>query len=307
MLAMCDLPTSANGNCDQSADWSTVTVDSEGNVGDYTSIAVDPSGDPVISYRDLTNTALKFAICDLSASANANCDQTADWATVTVESDGSMGVYSAIAIDADGNPMVSHHDATNTALKFAACDLAASANGNCDQTADWTSDTVDLAGSVGRLSSVAVNAAGNPVISYPDDTNGDLKFATTSPGDADGDGYPDDVDGCPTTPTPWPTPSGDSDCDGFTDTEETSVGTNPSDPCADTADPDDEADDRWPADFNDDQTVNVLDIVQLTPPAFGTSPPDPNYGIRKDLNGDGVINILDIVRMTPPMFGTSCA
>ena len=60
----------------------------------------------------------------------------------------------------------------------------------------------------------------------------------------------------------------------------------------------------WPADLSSpegygkhDGTVNILDIVQLTPPVFNTSPPDPNYSIRKDFNGDSVINILDIVRL----------
>ena len=305
-LATCDISASANGNCDQTDDWSTVTVDSTGSVGDYTSIAVDPNGDLFVSYQDLTNTALKFAACDVSASANGNCDQTDDWSTVTVDSDGSVGVYSSIAVATSGDPMISHHDATNTALKFATCDLSASTNANCDQTGDWGGETVDSTGWVGRLSSVAVNAGGNPVITYADDTNGDLRFASTSPGDADGDGYPDDVDGCPTTPTPWPTPFGDSDCDGFTDAGEASVGTDPADPCAHTPDAHDEADDRWPADFDDDQTVDILDIVQLTPPAFNTSPPNPNYSVRKDIAPDGAINILDIVHLTPPVFNTRC-
>jgi uncharacterized protein YkwD len=107
-------------------------------------------------------------------------------------------------------------------------------------------------------------------------------------------------------PTPTPTPCPDTDGDGFSDCEEAFVGTDPTDACANTPDPDDEADDKWPADLNDDQTINILDIVQLTPPVFGTSPPDPNYAERKDFNGDGIINILDIVRVTPPTFGRSC-
>ena len=304
MLAVCDLSASANGNCNQTADWSTTTVDSEGTVGDYTSIAVDPNGDPVISYRDLTNTDLKFAICDLSASANGNCDQASDWSTVTVDWDGSVGVYSSIAVDYDGDPMVSYHDATNQDLKFATCDLSASANGNCDQAADWSSETVDSEGQLGRLSSIAANAVGDPIITYPDDTNGDLKFATTSLGDADGDGYPDDVDGCPTTPTPWPTSFGDEDCDGFTDTEEVVIGTDPADDCANTPDPNDEADDCWPPDFDDNQVINILDVGEVLPPYFGTSVPPTSA--RRDLLPDGVINVLDVGLTLPPSFGSSC-
>jgi hypothetical protein len=86
------------------------------------------------------------------------------------------------------------------------------------------------------------------------------------------------------------------------------VGTDAADDC-----PDDLDDDCWPADMaasegygKHDGTVNILDIVQLTPPTFGTSPPDPNYATRKDFNGDSVINILDIVRLTPPVFGQTC-
>jgi hypothetical protein len=124
----------------------------------------------------------------------------------------------------------------------------------------------------------------------------------------DGDPYGDVCDNCPAVATVWVVPPGDSDCDGFTDTEEAFVATDPADAC-----PDDLDDDCWPADLSSpdgygkhDGTVNILDVVQLTPPVFGASPPDPNYNERKDLNGDGTINILDIVKVTPPVFGTSC-
>ncbi len=133
--------------------------------------------------------------------------------------------------------------------------------------------------------------------------------------ESDGDGFMDDVDNCPAwpnpgqSPLPWPVPANDPDCDGFTSSEEGFLGTDATDPC-----PDDPDDDAWPADMasaeglgKHDGSVNILDIVQLAPPVFNTSPPDPNYAIRQDINGDGSINILDIVRLTPPVFNQSCA
>lgn len=98
----------------------------------------------------------------------------------------------------------------------------------------------------------------------------------------------------------------DTDGDGFDDAVESFVGTLTLEPCARTSDPDDEEPDARPSDFNDDQAVNILDIVQLTPPTFNSAPPDANYSIRKDLTADGVIDIIDIVLLTPPVFNTGC-
>jgi hypothetical protein len=64
--------------------------------------------------------------------------------------------------------------------------------------------------------------------------------------------------------------------------------------------------DAWPPDFNMSRSINILDIVQLTPPVFNSAPPNPNYSKRKDLTADGSINILDIVLLTPPAFNANC-
>jgi hypothetical protein len=111
-------------------------------------------------------------------------------------------------------------------------------------------------------------------------------------------------------------PPGDSDCDGFSDSQEAFVGTDPADAC-----PDDEHDDAWPSDLADlfgygaghhDGVTNIFDINELAPPYFGKCDPDPLYTVRKDFSGlteyvpDGCINIFDIALLTPPMFGKSC-
>ncbi len=122
----------------------------------------------------------------------------------------------------------------------------------------------------------------------------DCSTTVTVPGDNDGDTVPDPVDT-------------DDDNDGFGDTDELFIGTDHLDPCADTMTAEDEADDKWPPDFNDDQVVNLADVFQVLPPIFGSSSDDPLYSARSDLVPDGVINLGDVLQMFPPIFGTACS
>ena len=71
-----------------SGSWEITTIDSNGYVGGYTSIAIDSSGKVHISYYDYTNLDLKYAT---NASGN--------WVITIVDSDGDVGKYSSIAID----------------------------------------------------------------------------------------------------------------------------------------------------------------------------------------------------------------
>jgi predicted regulator of Ras-like GTPase activity (Roadblock/LC7/MglB family) len=140
------------------------TVDSAGIVGQYTSIAVGADGLPVVSYYDWTNKDLNVLHC-----GDAVCTPATNTIN-TVDSAGVVGVYTSIAIGADGLPVVSYWDSTNSDLKVAHCGDAACSSGN-------TITTVDSAGQVGIYTSIAVGADNLPVVSYYDVTNGDLKVA----------------------------------------------------------------------------------------------------------------------------------
>ncbi len=118
--------------------------------------------------------------------------------------------------------------------------------------------------------------------------------------DTDGDGVVDSVDTCPGAPDPsWPVPGGDGDCDGFSDADEGTIGTDPADNC-----PDDPADDAWPSDFDKNTIINLGDVFNVLPPHFGTSVPPTSP--RRDLVPDGFINLADVFKVLPPYFGTSC-
>ena len=86
-----------------------------------------------------------------------------------VDSAGNVGVKNSITIGADGLPVISYRDQSNTNLKVAKCN-----NPSCTSA---TVSTVDSAGSVGHASSIAIGFDGFPVISYRDSSNQNLKVA----------------------------------------------------------------------------------------------------------------------------------
>ena len=148
-------------NCTGTA--TITTIDSTGIVGGYTSIAMRDNGNPIISYFDNTNPALKVAAC-----TTTNCTGTTT--ITTIDSTGLVGINTSIAIRDNGLPVISYYDITRSALKVAACTTT-----NCTGTATIT--TIDSTVGVGEYTSIAIRDNGLPVISYYDFTNDDLKVA----------------------------------------------------------------------------------------------------------------------------------
>jgi hypothetical protein len=144
-------------------DWATSTIDT-GDVGLYTSVAIDSNDHVHISYYDATNHALKYATNALG-----------DWVTSTIDT-GDVGLYTSVAIDSNDHVHISYYDATNHALKYATNALG-----------DWATSTIDSTGDVGLYTSVAIDSNNHVHISYyavgyQVYAVGNLKYATNASG-----------------------------------------------------------------------------------------------------------------------------
>jgi hypothetical protein len=111
------------------ATWYTQTVDSNGDVGSFSAIAIDSGGNPHFSYLDYSNGNLKYGYWDGSA-----------WQTQTAESSSNyVGLYTSITLDSSNNPHISHYEQqANYDLKYAYYDGTS-----------WQNQTIDSTGQVG--------------------------------------------------------------------------------------------------------------------------------------------------------------
>lgn len=183
--------------------WKDETVDQAGNVGTYTSLAMDSQGYPHIGYHRISYRDAKYAYQDgkdwhveTVYDQNVSGEYTSlaldsndrphmvfayhtslyyppnlyyayrgatGWITETI---GSTGYENDIAVDGQGYPHVSFRDVTNFDLLYAYKDASG-----------WHIETVDNSGNVGKESSIALDQNGYPHISYINWDNLDVKYA----------------------------------------------------------------------------------------------------------------------------------
>jgi hypothetical protein len=147
-ILRCDDPNCAPGG------ESISTPDSTTTGGQYTSLSLDSSGYPVVSYYDFAEGDLRILHCD-----DLGC--TGDGESVnTLDDQGDVGQYTSLELDASGFPVVSYYDSSNGDLKVLHCD-----DPDCTGGGDIIS-IPDFVGDVGQYSSIELDPSGNPVVSY---------------------------------------------------------------------------------------------------------------------------------------------
>ena len=156
-------------------DESIVAVDSDGDVGSSASLVVDAGGNPVVSYYDATNGYLKVVHCN-----DWSCTRD-DESIVAVDRTGTVGAFTSLVLDAAGKPVVSYYDFGNADLKLVHCN-----DPNCTGD-DESIVTVESTGDVGGYTSLELEAVGNPVVSYHDETNDDLELVHCNDPNCTGD------------------------------------------------------------------------------------------------------------------------
>jgi len=157
-------------SCSSAVSWTKTSVDNSGDVGAYTSIAIDSNDAVHISHYDYANDDLKYATCASS------CSSASSWTKISVDTTGNVGYYTSLAIDSNDAVHISYRDTTNQALKYATC------ASSCSSAVSWTTTSVDTTANVGAYTSIAIDSNDAVHISYHDYTNEDLKCATDKSG-----------------------------------------------------------------------------------------------------------------------------
>ncbi len=135
------------------------------NVGDHVSMAIDTLGRPHLSYYDSTHENLNYAYWNISSSK---------WVTNTRDDVGDVGMFSSLTLSPDNRVYISYYDADHGNLKMTYQEPFLGI---------WVTEIVDDGvvltedHDVGQYTSIDLDSAGNPHISYYDVTSADMKYA----------------------------------------------------------------------------------------------------------------------------------
>jgi hypothetical protein len=118
-------------------DWAAVTVDAAGDVGWWTSVALESNGRRHVSYQDRDNLDLRYATCSV------DCTTAGNWQAITLDAAGSAGYTTSIAVEAGGRVHLADFDLVGTNLEYFTCAA------DCATAVNWGSTVAAATGTLG--------------------------------------------------------------------------------------------------------------------------------------------------------------
>jgi len=165
------------GNCGPRNDWSCFAIDVVDNVGQYSSLALEPRAEPSfygwpkIAYYNATDQAFEYLAYEPPNMWRAT--------RVYHEPLQDAGDYASLVLDSTGTPHIAFHAfdprfGGNDILKYAT--YTGSGRDNCGG-GNWQCDTISTGAEGGKHASLHVSSGDSPSIAYQDEY-GDLVVAT---------------------------------------------------------------------------------------------------------------------------------
>jgi hypothetical protein len=152
-------------------DWGDYTVDNASVVGQYSSLQFISGSSPAIAYHDNVTGDLKYA------QLTGNNFDEQQWGILTLDNANDTGEYTSLKI-INNRPAISYINQTDNTLNYIELTGA-----NFDEVSNWGKVVVDNISVFNAFTSLSLNSAFKPGISYYDSTNDSLKLAQLTGGD----------------------------------------------------------------------------------------------------------------------------
>lgn len=145
--------------------WGVYTVDNASVVGQYSSLQFVSGSSPAIAYHDNVTGDLKYA------QLTGNNFDEQRWGILTLDSVNDTGEYTSLKI-INNRPAISYINQTNNTLNYIELTGA-----NFDQSSNWGKVIIDNISIFDNYTSLSLNSAFEPGVSYYDDNSNSLKIA----------------------------------------------------------------------------------------------------------------------------------
>ena len=150
--------------------WNIVTVDSTGDLGYHSSLALDSNGFVHIAYEDFTHVGTWGGKLKYANNINGN------WKSEYTNLPYGSGLYNSIALDSEDRIYISSFNSINNSLMLV---TNLSSTGPQSQNSNWESYLIS--NSPSAWTSIAIDSTDNIHLSYFDGSNESLVYAASTP------------------------------------------------------------------------------------------------------------------------------